>query len=422
MTIADALNDDLAAEWPAASRALSALGRRAFFPQGIPAQSAEARGTRYNATIGQVTDGHGSPIPLPAIDEVFVGLDAVKSHLYSPPAGHSDLRQAWAARQRALSGGSTTPTTLPFLTIGLTQALSFAAELFLEEGGPIIVPGPRWGNYDQVFGVRRNGRLIQADLFEDRRLTLEPLRRALASTGGPAMVVLNFPHNPSGVMPDAATTAELLDLVLEHPGPLVVLVDDAYAGMIWDQGLPERSLFWDLAERHDPERHVILRADGVTKELLFFPGRVGFLTAALDPDSKAAAALESKLAGLARSGNGSPVGPSQAAVLHALRHPELEQQLATAHAALQRRYDKLKTALHAAQSDRLRPYPFNSGVFAMVGLPDDIDSEEIRLRLIREHSTGVVRLGGLNALRIAWCSVADEDIDGLVDALVKGLG
>ena len=67
MSIADALNDDLAAEFPAAFRALSRLGRRIYFPQGIPAQSADARGTRYNATIGQVTDGHGSPTPLPAI-------------------------------------------------------------------------------------------------------------------------------------------------------------------------------------------------------------------------------------------------------------------------------------------------------------------------------------------------------------------
>ena len=109
-------------------------------------------------------------------------------------------------------------------------------------------------------------------------------------------------------------------------------------------------------------------------------------------------------------------------MLHALTHPDLDQQLTEARAVLQARFDRLSAALAAAQSDRLRPYPFNSGVFAMVGLPDDLDSEEVRKRLIAEQSLGLVRLGGLNALRIAWCSVAEEDIDGLVGALVEGLG
>ena len=108
MSIADALNDDLAAEFPAAFRALSRLGRRIYFPQGIPAQSADARGTRYNATIGQVTDGHGSPTPLPAIAEAFAGLDAHKSHLYSPPAGHGGRRDP--SRESGQHEGSPDPS------------------------------------------------------------------------------------------------------------------------------------------------------------------------------------------------------------------------------------------------------------------------------------------------------------------------
>lgn len=422
MSLAEALNADLTREHPAAAACLSGLGRRAFFPRGIPAQSADARDARYNATIGQVTDGHGSPLPLPAIAALLGELDARKSHLYSPPSGHADLRQAWAARQRRFSGGSTAPTTLPFLTHGLTQALSFAAELFSDEDSPVIVPTPRWGNYDQVWGVRRAARLVDAPLFADRAFTVEPLRQALAGVDGPATVVLNFPHNPSGFTPNHGQASALIEVVLAHPHPLVILVDDAYAGMIWDEDVPTRSLFWDLAERHDPDRHVVLRADGVTKELLFFPGRVGFLTIAADPDSKAAAAFESKLAGLARSGNGSPVGPSQAAVLHALSQPDLDDQIAQAHATLRRRYERLHAALDRVAGDVLQPYPFNSGVFALVGLGAGLDAEEARLKLLAEQDCGLVRIGAVNALRIAWCSVAEEDIDGIVDAMVRGLG
>lgn len=418
----DRLNADLQAGWPAAGASLSALGRRAIFPKGIPYQAGQARGTRYNATIGQVTDGRGNPIPLPALDAALAPLDGRMSHLYSPPSGHKALRQAWGARQRRLSGGSTVPTTLPFVGLGLTQALNFAAELFVDSSTTVIVPRPRWGNYDQLFGMRRGARLVDADLFVDGQYSLQPLKAALAEVDGPAMVVLNFPHNPSGFTPNRDQAAELVQAVLAHPGPLVILVDDAYAGMMWESDLPQRSLFWDLAEGHDPERHVVLRADGVTKELLFFPGRVGFLTAALDPDSPAAAALESKLGSLARSGNGSPPGPSQAAVLHALSQPDLEEQIAAANRILADRWTRLSAALAAAASPTLRPYPSNSGVFALVGLGRGIEADKARRKLIDAHSVGLVSIGAIQALRIAYCSVAVDDIEPLVDAMAAGLG
>jgi len=417
----DRINQDLRNEWPAAWACMSALGRRAVFPKGIPFQAGQARGTDYNATIGQVTDGAGAPMPLPCIAEAFAPLPARMSHLYSPPSGHVALRQAWQARQRTLSGGSRVATTLPFVCRGLTQVINFAAELFVDQGTSVIVPGPRWGNYDQVLAMRRNANLVQADLFVDGAYSLAPLLKALRQTEGPAMLVLNFPHNPSGFTPSTQECAELVDAVLAHPGPLTVLVDDAYAGMMWGEDLPERSLFWDLAERHDPTKHVILRADGVTKEMFFFPGRVGFLTAAIEPESPAAAALESKLGSLARSGNGSPPGPSQAAVLTALQDPTLEAQIAAGNSALAHRWALLEAALDEAASPYLRPYPFNSGVFAMVGLADGVRADEARLRLIEEQSVGLVSIGAIDALRIAYCSVAAKDIVPLVHRMAQGL-
>ncbi|MFK7929981.1 MAG: hypothetical protein AB8H79_17440, partial [Myxococcota bacterium] len=108
----DRINLDLQNNWPAAWACMSELGRRAFFPKGIPFQAGQARGTAYNATIGQVTDGAGSPSPLPRIAEALAPLHPRMSHLYSPPSGHAALRQAWQARQRRLSGGSTAATTL----------------------------------------------------------------------------------------------------------------------------------------------------------------------------------------------------------------------------------------------------------------------------------------------------------------------
>ena len=50
---------------PAVWETLSPLGRRAHQPANfLPLQSAEARGKPFNATIGQITDGHGRALPL----------------------------------------------------------------------------------------------------------------------------------------------------------------------------------------------------------------------------------------------------------------------------------------------------------------------------------------------------------------------
>ena len=367
----------------------------------------------YNGTIGQVTDGHGRPLPLPALADPLTPLQERMAHLYSPPQGHSPLREAWKARQALYSGGSTVETTLPFVALGLTQALGFIAELFADPGRPVLLPSPRWGNYDQVFGFRRGADIVDYDLFVDGEFSIEPLRRVLASTTQPAVLVLNFPHNPSGFTPSVDQARAVVDLVAAHPGQLVVLCDDAYGGLLHEPTLPKRSLFWDLAETCDRQRHAIFRADGVTKELLFFPGRVGFLTAAVAPDNPAAAALESKLKSLARSAVGSPPGPSQALVLRALQQHALEEQVRAAHQILIDRYRTLKTALAAVTSDVLRPYPFNSGVFALVGISGEA-SDALRRRLIADHDVGLIAVRHPNAVRIAYCSVSAEDIPHLV--------
>ena len=65
--LAAATNEAIAAACPALFELLSPLGRRAFFPPDIPFQAAQARGKTYNGTIGQITDGYGQAVPVPAL-------------------------------------------------------------------------------------------------------------------------------------------------------------------------------------------------------------------------------------------------------------------------------------------------------------------------------------------------------------------
>jgi aspartate/methionine/tyrosine aminotransferase len=422
MDDASRLNETLLRHAPAAARCLSPLAKRAAFPRGIPFQSDQARATTYNATIGQVTDGYGRPLPLSAMSDAAPGLDAKISFLYSNPEGVAPVRELWRARQRRL-GGSSVPTTLPLVVHGLTQGVSVVADSFADPDTDVLIPDPCWENYHLEFAFRPGARLVSYPFFADGRFNVTGLADALeatAKTGRKAVIVVNFPANPAGYTPTIDEARQLVDVIVAHRGPAVVLVDDAYQGMTWESGLAPRSLFWDIAERADADRLFPIKNDGATKELFFFGGRIAFLHAAVGQEAEAA--LHSKWKCLVRSQNGVSNGPAQALILAALRDPGLDGEIADRLAILRGRYLLLREALAGVRSPRVRPFPFNSGCFAMIGLDPSLDAESVRMRLIEEQSVGTIALPTVNALRVAYCSLSDEAIPEIVQRIERAVG
>jgi aspartate/methionine/tyrosine aminotransferase len=414
------LNAILEREAPALAACLSDVGRRVAFPAGIPAQSTQAKGTEINATIGQITDGRGSPLPLPALADLVPGLDPRTAFLYSPQEGHSHLRDAWSRRQRALSLGSEAQATRPIALHGLTQGVSTIADLFADPDTTVLLPTPTWENYYLLFEMRAGAKFSTFPFFDGDGFNVQGFADALKKLEGKkSVIVLTFPGNPSGYTPNLAETEQIVDVLVAHKGPAVALVDDAYQGLIYEEGLMGRSMFWDLAERADPDHLAVIKIDGTTKELLFFPGRVGFMRFAAN--EAVDAALTSKVKCIGRGTVGSPPGPSQALVLAALENPELESQVRSRIGLLAGRYNALKRELENQDIGGLTPYPFNSGCFALVGLPRDLDPDAVRHRLINAYSMGTIAIPEINALRIAYCSIAEETVPELVSRLAKSI-
>jgi len=420
----DAINGDLERDAPALFRALSDVGRRVFYPPGIPQQAAQARGLALDGTIGQITDGHGHALPLPEMEAMLAVGSAERlsrAFLYSPVEGVPELRQAWRARQRrgvddALS------STLPLVTNGLTHGLSIVADLFAGPGRAVAVAAPFWGNYRQAFALRTGAEMRSTPAFREGRFNAGVIAEALEGVpaGTPAIAIVNAPSNPGGYMPTASEREALVRslLALAEQRPLVVVVDDAYAGLVYDPSVPRGSLFWQLAGRHP--NLVAVKIDGVTKELSFFGGRVGFLTFAAPADSALAAALASKVKSLVRSTVGSPVAVSQMVVLGALECPSLEASVEAVRLRLARRCHALQEVLAEADAELLRPWPFNAGCFAVIELPERVDAEALRQHLLARHETGIISIAP-HHVRIAFCSLSSEAIPELVHRLERGV-
>jgi aspartate/methionine/tyrosine aminotransferase len=424
---ASEINAPLERDVPALFRALSPLGRRAFFPPDIPSQAAEARGTTLNATIGQITDGRGGAVRLPVLASAFgdlPGRDLDQALLYSPIEGLPEVRQRWRDWQRRHAPVGP-PSSLPLVTVGLSHALSLLADLFGGEGKAVAIPTPFWGNYRQAFAVRTGARVLTGPAYVDGGYNPAAIPDALAGLppGEPAVALLNIPSNPGGYTPDRAerrATVEALIVEAERR-PLVVICDDAYAGLVFEPEIPRESLFWDLAGAHP--NLVAVKIDGATKEFSFFGGRVGFLTFAVEPESEAARSLESKVKMLVRSTLGSPVASSQVILLQALRKEGIETEVEAVRALLEGRYRSLKGALETVDRRLLTPLPFNSGCFALVELPESLglDSETVRKHLLAHHETGLISIAP-RYLRIAHCSVDAAALPELARRLEAAVG
>jgi aspartate/methionine/tyrosine aminotransferase len=425
---AAAINASLEREAPALCAVLSPLGRRAFFPPDIPAQAAEARGRELNATIGQITDGRGGAVRLPGLRAAFGDLpekDIDQALLYSPIEGMPEVRRLWREWQRRHAGSPNPPaSSLPLVTVGLSHGLSIVADLFGGEGKAVAIPQPFWGNYRQAFAARTGSKVLTAPAYTRGRYNPAAIAHALEDLPDdePAVALLNIPSNPGGYSPTPDERRATVDSLLAaaERRPLVVVCDDAYAGLVFEPEVPRESLFWDLAGAHP--NLTPIKIDGATKEFSFFGGRVGFLTFALEPDSEAARAMESKVKMLVRSTLGSPISTSQVVLLQALRKEGIEAEVEEVRVLLEGRYRALKQALAGADPAFLTPLPFNSGCFALVELPErlNLDSEAVRRHLLDHHDTGLISIAP-RYLRIAHCSVDAAALPELVRRLEAGV-
>lgn len=425
---------------------LSPVGRAAVYPADIPFQAQQARGARYNATIGQITDGRGHILQLPAIAGQLSGLDAAARNrglLYSPIGGHAGLRSAWRRRERdqaratfkrhppassaasLSSDGALPPSSLPIVTSGLTHALALVADLVGGPGRSVLIPQPCWGNYRQVFALRTGSRMVDYPIYRDGEFWPEGLGVAAQELADeePIVVVLNYPSNPGGYMPEAEPRARLVETLrsVAERRPVAVLCDEAYAGLVFDDRVSPRSLFWDLCGLH--ENLVPLRASGATKEFLLFGARVGFLSLPWADDHPITRALDDKLRCLLRAGVGSPVSLTQVILEHALERDGVEDEVAATIEVLGRRFVLLRDALLAAQErddPGFRLLPCNAGAFMLLELAVGIDPELLRHHLLEAHSVGVVSVAP-RYLRLAFCSTAEEDIDELVQRVARGI-
>ena len=413
------LNEELRDAAPSVFALLSELGRRIYLPKGILSQTAEAnkQAHQFNATRAIALDFSGCTsdmMHLPVSRELVPELTPESVYGYAPVLGQQALREAWRTHLLQENPSLSQKTfSVPIVTSGMTHGFSLLAELFVDSGDVLILADQIWGNYRLIFQTKAGADIQTYPFFNTSSgFNAHGFRQTLAGvTGEELRVLLNFPHNPTGYAVTHTEAEQIVDAIVaraETGCRILVMIDDAYAGLWYDETVMCESLFGLLVGCHP--NVVPVKIDGATKEEYAWGLRVAFMTFGLD--ATAMKPLEQKLGGLIRANTSGASQVSQTLIRTAMKVPGYAEQKRRNYEILKARALKVKAVASDERYARYWDvYPSHAGYFVCLHLKSG-SAETVRKRLLTKHGIGIIALGE-TGLRVAYSCLDASDIEAV---------
>jgi methionine aminotransferase len=202
----------------------------------------------------------------PSFDPPAELTDRISWHLnhganqYAPMPGISALREAIAEKTARIQGRALNVDTEITVCTGATEGLFSAITALVRTGDEVIVFDPAYDSYEPAValagGVTRHVPL----LIDENGHDFHPDWQRLGETinDKTRLIILNFPHNPTGAILSAEEIQVLAGLVRETN--CYLLSDEVYEHIVFD-GEPHRSLL-----SHDElwERSMVICSFGKT--------------------------------------------------------------------------------------------------------------------------------------------------------------
>ena len=185
--------------------------------------------------------GRGNPdVPPPAhvIDALGRAAARADTHGYAPFSGLPALKEAIAARYRAVYGVELDAAREVAVLPGSKTGLVEFAQVAVERGGAIVLPDPGYPDYRSAVALAAAAH-VPLPLLADGRPDWE------AAPAAAAALYLNYPSNPAAVCAPAGVFAEAVEWA--HRAGAWVLHDFAYGDLVFDGRGPQSFLAEDGA-------------------------------------------------------------------------------------------------------------------------------------------------------------------------------
>jgi N-succinyldiaminopimelate aminotransferase len=259
---------------------------------------------------------------------------AGRGNQYPPGPGIPELRAAVAEHQKRFYGLDFDPDSEVLVTAGATEAIAAALLALLEPGDEVVAFEPYYDSYAACIAMAGGVRVPVTLRPPGFRPDLDALRAAV--TDRTRLLLLNTPHNPTGMVLTRAESEAIAELACERD--LLVVTDEVYEHLTFDvEHIPLATL------PGMRERTVTIGSAG--KTFSFTDWKIGWVTA---PPALVSAVRSAKQFLTYVSG-----GPFQYAAATALALPD--EYFTTLRADLRRKRDLLAGGLATAGFEVFQP-------------------------------------------------------------------
>jgi N-succinyldiaminopimelate aminotransferase len=189
--------------------------------------------SRRALELGAINLGQGFPDtdgPTELKDAAIAAIQDGRGNQYPPVNGLPELRRAIAAHQQRFYDLTVNPDSQVVVTTGASEAIVATVMALIDDGDEVLVFEPRFDIYSAAISLARGKRVGVPLLTPALRPNVEALRAAV--TPRTRMILLNSPHNPTGLVFTRDELTVIADIAREHD--LLVLSDEAYEHLWFD--------------------------------------------------------------------------------------------------------------------------------------------------------------------------------------------
>ena len=186
------------------------------------------------AEVGAVNLGQGFPDEdgPPAMLEAARQAITDGVNQYPPGPGIAALREAIAAQRARRFRVDFDPDSEVLVTVGASEAIAAAVLGLVEPGSEVLLIEPFFDTYSPVIAMA-GSRRVAVPLVADGRgfcLDIDAVRAAI--TPSTRAIIVNSPHNPTGMVLDDDELRALAGVAVE--ANLLVIADEVYEHLVFD--------------------------------------------------------------------------------------------------------------------------------------------------------------------------------------------
>ncbi len=194
----------------------------------------ELKYRKRRAGIDVIDLGMGNPTDPPeqwVIDKLCEAAQDSRNHRYSVATGVYNLRREVAVRYESRFGVDVDPEQEVVATIGSKEGFSHMCLALLGPGDTALVPAPSFPIHVHAVALA-SANAIALDVRDSGAFLASIARVCESLTPPPKILILNYPHNPTGVVVDVDFFAEVVKLARKYK--FFVIHDFAYGDVSFD--------------------------------------------------------------------------------------------------------------------------------------------------------------------------------------------